>query len=448
MDFSSVRWQVVLRVLFILACGFASGYFLWFTPYSLLSMWLALAVVLQTAALIRLVERGRQEMSDFLLNLRQRDFTPSYTRSGRQEDSLHQAFETINQVFLNLNAEKEQQARYLQTVVEHVEVALLSYNGEEEVALYNAAAQRLFRKQYVRLLSALDQVDQGLYENIRGLVAGDQRLVKFMVAGELQYLAVRATEFKVQEEHYTLVSFSDIRSELEAQEVESWQKLIRVLTHEIMNSAIPITTLTDVTYSMLFTPEGEPRPLSSLDEEEQEDLLGGLETIARRSKGLVSFMNAYRDLNQVPEPKLKPFSVRLLLEGVSRLMQPEFDGEGTKLEVELPAPEVTALGDQELLEQVLINIVGNAREAVEAVESALVEVSVEKDQDRIRIHVLDNGPGIAEEHLDKIFIPFFTTKATGSGIGLALSRQIMRLHKGSLTVATHTGTGTKFTLEL
>ncbi|HAA12812.1 MAG TPA: hypothetical protein DCE41_14420 [Cytophagales bacterium] len=448
MDFNTVRWQVVLRILLILACGFSAGYFLWFTPYSLLAMWLALAVVLQTAALIRFVERGRKEMSEFLLNLRQRDFTPSYTRSGRQTDDLHSAFEAINQVFLELNAEKEQQARYLQTVVEHVEVALLSYNSQEELALYNAAAQRLFRKRYVRFLSALEQVDSGLYETILGLSAGDQRLVKFMVEGELQYLSVRATEFKVQEEHYTLVSFSDIRSELEAQEVESWQKLIRVLTHEIMNSAIPITTLTDVTHSMLFTPEGEPRPLNSLDEEEQEDLRGGLETVARRSKGLVSFVNAYRDLNQVPEPKLQSISVRTLLEDVSRLMQPEFDDEGVKLEVQLPEPELVALGDQELLEQVLINLVGNAREAVEKADMPCVWISAERDQDRVRIHVVDNGPGISEDHLDKIFIPFFTTKSTGSGIGLALSRQIMRLHKGSLTVATHTTGGAKFTLEL
>lgn len=448
MIFNSIRWQIVLRVLLILGCGFSAGYFYWNTPFSLVAMWLTLAVVVQTAALIRYVERGQREMSEFLLSLRQRDFTPSYTRSGRQKDILHEAFETINRLFLELNAEKEQQARYLQTVVEHVQVALVSYDQQEEITLYNAAAQQLFGRQYMKKLSSLEQVDSGLYHTLKSLEAGSQRLVKFSIDGELQYLSVRATAFKIQEDHYTLLSLSDIRSELEAQEVDSWQKLIRVLTHEIMNSAIPITTLTDVTHSMLLTEQGNPRPLEELSEEEQEDLRGGLETITRRSKGLVSFVNAYRDLNQVPQPNLKRFPIAQLFADVSRLMQREYEDAKVSLEITTPHKDLTLLGDLELLAQVLINLVGNAREAAEGQANALVKVWVEMLSDRTRIHIADNGPGIPQEHLDKVFIPFFTTKSSGSGIGLALSRQIMRLHQGSLTATNLSQGGARFTLEL
>ena len=446
MTFSTVRTQVVVRILLILSCGFLGAYFLWATPYSLMALWMWLATVIMTIALIRKVEKGRKDMADFLMNIRQRDFTPSYTRSGRENDVLHTAFETINQVFLNLHEAKEQQARYLQTVVEHVEVALVSYNAAGEVTLFNGAAQRLFGRQYLRQLSGLQSVDEALYETVRQLKAGEQRLVKFSVDQSLRYLAARATEFKLQQEHYTLVSFSDIGSELEAQEVESWQKLIRVLTHEIMNSAIPLTTLSEVTHAMLHTPQGQARPLQDLDAEEEEDLRGSLETIARRSKGLVSFVDAYRNLNQIPQPRLTQVPVAALYERVARLMQADFQ------EVELLRPAVpqdlTVLADAELLEQVLINLLSNAREAVQGRAGATVRLSADRLQDRVRMAVEDNGPGIDPEHLDQIFIPFFTTKAQGSGIGLALSRQIVQQHKGSLTVQTSPGEGARFVLEL
>ena len=387
-------------------------------------------------------------MSEFLLSLRQRDFTPSYTRSGKEQDELHEAFETINTLFLHLNAEKEQQARYLQTVVAHVQVALLSFNQKEEVTLFNETAQQLFQQQYLRHLKQLNGIAEDLYPTVRSLRAGDQRLVKIMQGGELLLLSVRATEFKLQAEHYTLVAFSDIRHELEAQEVESWQKLIRVLTHEIMNSAIPITTLTDVTHSMLLDPQGNPRPLETLDAEEQEDLRGSLETIARRSKGLVAFVNAYKDLNQVPQPQLAMVAVGALVQSVARLMASELEEAKVTLELAPMDAQLTVLADAELLEQVLINLLGNARDAVASQEAPRILLTTERVKDRVRISVQDNGPGIATEHLDKIFIPFFTTKPQGTGIGLALSRQIIRAHQGSLTVSTQPNQGSTFVVEL
>lgn len=446
MAYDRGRLPIVFRITLIILCGYSAGYFFWFTPYSLLALWLLLGAAFTTLSLVRYADRTRTEFATFLLNIKQRDFTPSYARYGRNADLLHQGFESLNNLLAELHAEKEQQARYLQTVVAHVQVALISYNSEGEITLCNEAAKELFQRPVLRALSELQVVDPALYESLKFLRAGDQKLVKFVRNGDLQYLAVRATEFKLQGKHYTLLSFSDIRSELEEQEVESWQKLIRVLTHEIMNSAIPITTLTEVSHGMLLQPDGSPRSLLELDDEEEGDLRGSLETISRRSKGLVNFVNAYKDLNQVPEPNITTLKVDQLLGQVARLMEPNFQGSSIELQV-AEVEDWTLLGDAALLEQVLINLISNAKEAIQSnQEKGKVMLGSEKQADRIIIFVEDDGPGIPTGNLDKVFIPFFTTKASGSGIGLALTRQIMRLHKGSVTVQSAVGSGTRFQL--
>ena len=262
--------------------------------------------------------------------------------------------------------------------------------------------------------------------------------------GELKNLSLRATEFILKNNHYKIVSIQDIKSELEEKEVESWQKLIRVLTHEIMNSAIPISTLSSVISQMLEDEQGNPLPLSDLEDDISEDVLGGLKTIESRSKGLVKFVDAYKSLTKIDPPKFETVSLKKLVADITKLLKPDLDGRQIELSIEIDKSHKVK-GDSELLAQVLINLLKNAMEALEDMKG---KIAIESKilGGRTVLALSDNGPGIEPDILENIFVPFFSTKKKGSGIGLSLSRQIMRLHKGSIAVQSKLGVGTTFVL--
>ena len=274
---------------------------------------------------------------------------------------------------------------------------------------------------------------------------GEKELIKLSIGGRYVTLSILATEFKLQDEAFKLVSFQDIKSELEANELESWQKLIRVLTHEIKNSVIPISTLSDVILQMVKDDQGVT-DLSRLDEEGVEDLVGGLETIEARSKGLANFVKTYDQLTKLPKPQLQPVRVIKLLERVKNLFKADVDQKRLLFRVDCdPALEIQA--DPDLIDQILINLVKNAFEALQRTSNPSIKLSALKGNSEVMIKVKDNGPGIPDEVIENIFVPFYTTKEAGSGIGLSLSRQVMRLHNGSLEVLTTQSTGTVFVLK-
>jgi two-component system, NtrC family, nitrogen regulation sensor histidine kinase NtrY len=333
-------------------------------------------------------------------------------------------------------------------VVEHVNIALLCFEADGKIILLNRAAQELLQKPFLKTLNDLKTIDYELYATIVQLAANEKSMIKVIVKGQLLNLLVQVTEFKMQGLPYKLVSLQDFRSELEAQEIESWQKLIRVLTHEIMNSVIPIANLSGIVNQMLedTTGKGNYRNLGTLDTEEVDDLHGSLQTIENRSKGLVNFVKAYKSLTQMGEPTFKTLSVHALFEQVYKLLQPRLTDNGIVLEKQIVPAALTLKGDVELLEQVLINLLINAMEALEGVENPVVKLVGRQTEGNIEIQVADNGPGIPAEILEHIFVPFYTTKKTGSGVGLSLARQIMRLHKGSIAVQSAAGEGTRVVL--
>ena len=253
-----------------------------------------------------------------------------------------------------------------------------------------------------------------------------------------------ATEFILQDKHYKLVSFQDIKSELEANEIESWQKLIRVLTHEIKNSVIPISTLSDVILHMIKDEKGKV-DLGKLDNEAIQDLVGGIETIESRSKGLANFVKTYDQLTQVPKPNFENTSVQDQLDHIRSLFKPQLDNFHIDLKI-IGAQSVVFRMDQDLIDQVLINLVKNAIEAVKPMDNAKIQIRLFDEKDKKEIWIEDNGGGIPEEIKENIFVPFFTTKEGGSGIGLSLSKQIMRLHGGTISVQSSSA-GTIFKLQ-
>ncbi|MDX5348485.1 MAG: ATP-binding protein [Hymenobacteraceae bacterium] len=450
MVYNNFRRQLLWRLVLVFATGFAVMFLLLKTNYKVAPFLGTALTVILIAELVRYLEKMKRDVSSLLLSVKHHDYTKTYSENApeKSRDPIRVALNDLVLEFQRLRSDKESHYQYLQTVVEHVGIALLCYSHQNQVELMNQAAKDLFRKPYLKNIDALAAVDEHLLETVKKLESGERELIKVEAGGELLNLSVLATEFKLQGVYYKLVSFQNIKSELDEQEIASWQKLIRVLTHEITNSVMPISSLATVVNNMLVGPDGEQIDLNEIDEEDVADIRMSLKTIERRSKGLLSFVKSYRNLTQVSSPNFRDVSVEELFERVAGLLRPELDKTHVQLETVNHNKNLTVKADLELVEQILINLILNARDALQEREgNRLVElIAASPDPQKVLIHVKDNGSGIDPEVLENIFVPFYTTKKTGSGIGLSLSRQIMRLHKGSISVKSVVGEGTVFTL--
>jgi nitrogen fixation/metabolism regulation signal transduction histidine kinase len=448
MRYAIFRTQILIRLLLIVATGLGVVYVLFQTHFWLVSFWLGLLMVILFVELLRYIERSHREMENLVIAIRQGDFSSSYhRRPAARGHMLSEAFNQLVSTFQALRQEKEGNHQYLQNIVEQVSVALLCVDEKGKIELINRAAKELFQLPFLKKLEDLQQIDEELFARLSEMGAGDRTLIRVIVRQQLLQLSVQATEFKMQGRQFKLLSMQDFRSELEEQEVSSWQKLIRVLTHEIMNSVIPISNLTAISHQMLISEkDGKPK-LNTLEEEEVEDLHGSLLTIEERTQGLVSFVKAYKSLTQISQPQFRVVAVEELFRRLKTLFKPRLLEKKIAWQQKMWPENLSIKADFELLEQVLINLLNNALDAVEGSTQPEIrlEAFVSERNQRI-IQISDNGSGIEEEVMEQIFIPFFTTKASGSGIGLSLSRQIMRLHKGNISVQSEKGRGTTFTL--
>lgn len=402
-----------------------------------------LAAVAQGWALVRYTERTPRDLLRFLEALRYDDLSLHVSAHGRGPmfEAIAEGFAEVTDAFRQLRTEREEQAQFLQTVVRHVGVALVAFRADGEVVLFNIAAKRLLGLPRLRSVEALAPVSARLAEVLPALRSGEQALVRVERGDRTLDLAVRATQFSLAGEPHTLASLQDIRSELEEKEMEAWQQLTRVLTHEIVNSVAPIASLASTANLLLHSTDsgdGEP-PL--------DDAREALQTIERRSQGLIHFVESYRSLTKIPKPSFALFPVADLFANVRTLLRASLAEQGIALTVEAEPPTLEVAADEELVEQVLINLLLNAMQALEGRPDARIGLRARiGDEGRPVIEVCDNGPGILPEVRERIFVPFFTTKPTGSGIGLSLSRQIMRLHGGTLSVRSTPGAETVFAL--
>ena len=313
--------------------------------------------------------------------------------------------------------------------------------------MINNAVKRLLKISNLRYIDDLKLIKKDLPEIFHKMKAGDNTLIKLFIKDELLQLSVYATEFRMRGEEYVLISLQNIHAELEEKEIESWQKLIRVLTHEIMNSITPISSLASTVQEMMFENPEERLILKDLDQEDLDGINSGLKTIQSRSQGLLNFVEIYRNLTRIPKPNFRYFEIKELFERASELMKPKLDKLNIKCESKIIPGDLKITADPDLIDQVLINLLLNSIDAVSNIKNPYISITGYKnDSGRVLIEISDNGSGIKPDILDKIFMPFFTSKKTGSGIGLSLSRQIMSLHKGSISVKSTPKEGTIFTL--
>lgn len=448
MVFKSFRIGVLIRVIIISLTCFLLVYLVSYNEKYVSAGIVAAALIFEIIELFRYTTITNRKITKFLESIRYSDFSSSFSYDnslGNSFKELNTAFNNVADAFRNERAQKEEHLNYLNTVVQHVTTGLLSFDAEGDVGLINSAARRFLNTPTLRNISEILGVNVTLYKKLKQLATGEKTLIR--VSGDLN-LAIHATELKLRGHTYKLVAIQNIHSELESKEVEAWQNLTRVLRHEIMNSITPIASLTGTLNEIIAE---DLKPIGNnayeIDSESLSDLGEGLHTIENRSKGLIKFVDAYRDYTSIPKPKFGLIKIDELFDHISKLLKGEFKELGIDFIINIRFDNLEITADRELIEMVLINLLKNSKEALKDLEDSKIELIARIDEDRhVILDVKDNGPGIIPEALDRIFIPFYTTKKSGSGIGLALSRQIMQLHQGTLSVKSEPNIYTIFTL--
>ena len=405
--------------------------------------------LLQIFLLIRKFNRVNKELINFFDTILNDDSNITY--ATKQKDyliqQLHKRFAEVNQMIRNIKIEHVSQYHFLQIIVQHVNVGLLLLDEKGNVELINKAAKNLLGVSDISNINQLEKENQKLSSLLIKIKPGKSKTIQIHGVQSNIKLNIRATYIKIKDELKRLISLQNIKSELEQHELETWQKLIRILTHEIMNSTAPISSSIKVIMNLLTDiKSGQSKSINSLDQETIDHVVNGLRIIEDRSEGLNEFVTSYRSLTQKVKPYFSLFSVSDLLSNVGFLVQDELQQLGIEFEVVKPDSDFSFYADKKLIEQVLLNLIKNAKEALIGCETMKISIISREQDERKTIHVIDSGPGINKDVQDQIFIPFYSTKEKGTGIGLSLSREIMKQNRGTLTFATEPGR-TEFILE-
>jgi nitrogen fixation/metabolism regulation signal transduction histidine kinase len=444
--FNDFRTRVILRVVLL---GLSISLFIYMVsrPNMLFAAILTgVIIVLQHVEIFRFVSQTNRKLTRFLESVKYSDFISGFTsdnKLGKSFKDLNLAFNEVLEAFRKARTEKEEHGQYLNTVVQQVRTGILSFDSDGNVQLINANAKRFIGVNTLKNIQELIAINPKLYHAINSVESGKSELYK---GSNEVYLTIQGTELRIRSADVKLVTLQNIQPELQQQELEAWQNLTRVLRHEIMNSITPISSLTSTLREILDQEMEKKEHHYELKEEGAEDLREGLSTIENRSKGLIKFIDAYREYTSLPKPVIQTVRLKDLIEKVAHLLRTELRKTKVNFRYECQSEYLTIQVDAEMIEQVLINLLKNAIEALAETENATLELIGYYDENVVKIEVKDNGPGIIKEALEHIFVPFYTTKRTGSGIGLSLSRQIMQMHNGSITVESEPGVRTVFLL--
>lgn len=448
MSFKNFRTNLVIRVLLLTASIFLF-YYSFETNYLFTPIIVALMIVFQVSSLVRYIDKTNRELTSFLESIRFSEFTRTFNmdKMGSSFKELNNAFNEVMNDFQKVRSEKEEHFYYLQTILQNIDISLIAYQPDGTIELINKAAKKLFQVSGLTNIKGLGKLSHELVDTLLNIKPGQNKLVKIYDVEDFLQLAIYATTIKVKDKVTMLVTIKDIQNVLEEQETEAWQKLIRVLTHEIMNSITPIASLSSTLNNMLKAYPYEGDGQTSVDNDSLSEITEALQTIHKRSNGLLHFVDTYRNLTRIPKPNFTIFKIDGLFKNVKLLMEEEMTTQHIRFSASVEPEQIQTTADEQLLEQVLINIIKNSIYALKGRPDAEIKLQAFYNRrGRFTIQVTDNGPGILPDVLEKIFIPFFTTKPSGSGIGLALSRQIMRLHNGTITAHSEPDKETVFTL--
>jgi two-component system, NtrC family, nitrogen regulation sensor histidine kinase NtrY len=442
----SYQINIIIRIIFIVLVSIYAGWSVsngepFHTIFTILVI-----LVIQITEIIWYINKINRRISYFFEAVKNQDF--SLTFPGHKGDrilkKLHAGMEDINRQIQKIHLANVRQEQYFGALIEHVATGILTYNNEGFVIHANSSVKKLLGMKHFTHLRQLEKVDSGLAVSISNISHNDKKLITYNGSQGAITLLVKTSAFRDNDQMLTLMSVQDIKKELDEKEIDSWLKLIRVLTHEIMNSIAPVTSLSE-NISKYFIKDGETISMKDVDEKIITNTVRGLKVIHEQGRGLIRFVESYRKLTRIPKPEKTMVRVKELLEKTALLSQ--FDQSGNmKIGILMDDQDIKLEIDEKLISQVLLNLLKNSVEALQNQPDAEITLACINARNQVEISVKDNGPGIPPELIDEIFIPFFTTRENGNGIGLSLSRQIMKVHNGSLRVRSVQGKETVFTM--
>lgn len=432
--------NILLRIVLLIVTIMA-GCWLWWTGYPLVILLVVPFILAQIFGLYYYLNRVNRKLTLFLEAIRYEDFSIRFSadnKLGKSFSALNHQFNEVLEAFRQTRAEREANLKYIDTIIQHISIGVLSFDSDGKIELINPAAFRLMGIYRLRYLDELKHAHPALAELLLQLPAGQKALYATQNG---QQLSIQAATVRLQGRLVKLISLQNIHAELQQKELEAWQNLTKILRHEIMNSVTPIVSLIGTMQEIV---EHDIAPTIE-QTEAVDDLKEALETIESRSKGIMNFVNAYRDYTTLPKPQFTNVNLRQLINSVSNLLQPEMKAAGISYRAHVSPENIEIHADETQLQMVLINLVKNAMDALEHTDQPRIHLKgTLGNAQQIVIEITDNGPGIEPEAMERIFIPFFTTKKKGSGIGLSLSQQIIQMHGGQLKVVSPPNKGTTF----
>jgi two-component system, NtrC family, nitrogen regulation sensor histidine kinase NtrY len=437
--------NLVLRIILIVVMIYIF-FLLYFNNQVLPVIVATLIITYQVYSLIKYTDRTNKELTNFLQSINYSDFSQnlSFGSLGNSFKDLANEFNNVLEKFKRLRNEKEESLNYLETVMQHVGVGLISFSTNGNVELINRAAKKMLGIHTLKNIRNLNSISNNFGDYILDLPSNKKMVHQIYIHSEITQLLLYSTKFAMRNQTFKLVALQNILPELEEKEIEAYQKLIRVLTHEIMNSVTPISSLASTVGNMFDTIKTK---FEGIETDTISDITSAMQTIQKRSNGLVNFVEKYRSLTKVPKPSIQVVKVSELFERIKILMDTALKGSFISFTSNTKPNNLEIATDPELLEQVLINFLNNSIQSLKESNEGIITLSANIDErGRIIINVIDNGPGIPADIIDKIFIPFFSTKKEGSGIGLSISQQIIRALGGTINVISEPSINTIFTL--
>lgn len=438
----------VIIILLMAASAITAGWGFFYLHHNPTGIVALLAFLLLTWHLISYQTQLFRQINYFFDAVRNEDSALSFPKKHNDKflNRLSSNLDRINEQLKKIKTESRQREQYFQTLTEHVTTGIISFDETGFIHNANKSLKLMLGLEQLTHLRQLKKVNDQLENVLMNLSPGDQRMLTIKPkAGRTINLLIKSTSFKNEDQTLTLVSLQDINDQLSEQELDSWLKLIRVLTHEIMNSIAPVTSLSE-NLKNIYTREGKVITPDMVSETIIAKTAKGLEVIEQQGKGLISFVESYRKLTRLPKPELKPVNLKNLIE--STVMLNKTFWPDLRISLQIQDTELCILADEKLFSQVLINLLKNAAEALHDTPDGVIQIKTrQNEKNNTEIQVIDNGPGIPENLINQVFVPFFTTREKGSGIGLSLSKQITRLHGGNLNVTSVPGKKTTFSIE-
>jgi len=401
----------------------------------------------QIFELLSFINKTNIELSRFLDGIRSHDYSMNFSfgRESSSFKSLNNSFKGLIETFNNLETEKEAQLIFLQKMINQIDVGIITLDNEDNIYLINDTARRLLEISAIKKWKNSKSENYSLLEVTLKEKEISNRLKEVQINGKNLVISLSMSSLIILSKEYRIITFKDIKSEIQTKEIDAWHKLIRILTHEIMNTVTPISSLTDTALMLLENEKNQVKKVQEIDNNTIEDIHEALNTVKYRSEGILKFVNDYRKLSKVQKPVLEINSLKKIIDSSTHLFQSKINALDIKLYTS--SIDIEILMDEVLVGQIIINLIKNAIESLETRHSnrSIEIVCTDKSNYKV-IQVIDNGPGIENDKLSKIFIPFYSTKKEGSGIGLPLSRQIMNLHGGFMEVESKPGFKTAFSL--